>query len=429
MSKMKKNEKYALVILIATGILLGFARGGIMSLGGVFLPSVSEDLGVSTGTLALYYSISALVLMVSMPMVGKLVGKVNLKVLIIVSIILQGGSFAGFGLLNSVYGFYILAIPMAIGTAIPCHIVGPVLINSWFKKKTGLAMGVTMSIATAITIVILVASGSVISSIGWRSSYFVAGLGSAAMVIVLALLFIRFPGKNGSVPYGVSEVNSTDSKEEVDQIEGVTMDRAKKSIAFYSLILFTFLLTTVASFSQLFTAMAISKGFTLEMATITVSVMTLGILIGNLSFGYLNDKLGTKTSVLISLSFGLTSTVMLLVVGSNQTLYFVAMLFYGLMVSSLGTMAPLLVNAIFGRLDYAKIYSVVVMGLALGGMVGTPLFGFIAGSNNNYTPVLMVVMIFIVTCIVSVLVAFANKKALWNQSKSNKANTLKKQTV
>lgn len=410
---MKNQNKsyYAFVLLVFTGIMLGFARGGIMSLGGVFLPSVSESLNVQTGTLALYYSISALVLMVSMPMVGKLVGKVNIKTLIIASIILQGGSFAAFGLLNSVVGFYILAIPMAIGTAIPCHIVGPVMINSWFKKKNGIAMGVTMSISTIITILILVVSGSVISSIGWRASYGVAGIGSATVVIVIALLFIKFPNEK-QLPYGINGSSETDNDKQEEVKQGVSYEAAKKSVAFYSMIIFMFLLTAVASFSQLFTAMALSKGFTLEMATVTVSIMTLGILIGSLVFGFLTDKLGAKFSVIMSLSFGLISSVMLLMISNQQGLYFLAMLFFGLMVSSLGTMAPLLVNTVFGRKDYAKIYSMIAMGLAVGGMVGTPLFGYIAGPNNNYQNVLVVVIIMIAASILSVVLAFANKKTL-----------------
>ena len=94
------------------------------------------------GVLTIYFSISSLVLMLALPILGKLISKINIKLLIISSVILQGGIFACFGLLSNVWGFYILSIPMAIGTAIPCHILGPVIVNSWFKKNTGLAMGV-----------------------------------------------------------------------------------------------------------------------------------------------------------------------------------------------------------------------------------------------------------------------------------------------
>lgn len=414
---MRKNNsgKYAFVILVMSGVLLGFARGGIMNIGGVFLPSVSNELGVQTGTLALYYTVSAVVMMIAMPTVGKLVQKVNVKTLIIVSIILQGGSFAAFGLLSNVIGFYLLAIPMAIGTAIPCHIIGPVLINSWFKKKTGLATGLMMSIATVISIVILSISGSVISSIGWRSSYMIAGLGSALVVVVVTLLFIRFPKKTEN-PYGHDiDLNSTANVKK--EVSGVTLEEAKKSVALYSLIGFMFLLTIVASFTQLFTTMAISRGYTLEEATITVGVMTLGILIGSILFGVLNDKLGAKKSVLISLSSGLTSSFLILFV-DNEAVYNLSMILFGFMVSSLATMAPLLVKAIFGEREYAKIYSMVVMGLALGGMIGTPLLGFIAGPSNDFDTVLIVVIVLIITSVMSILTAFKKQATLHKSSVS-----------
>ena len=152
MEKIKQRKwHYAFFILIMSGLLLGFSRGGLMNSGGLFLTPVSNDLNVNMGVLTIYFSISSLVLMLALPILGKLISKINIKLLIISSVILQGGIFACFGLLSNVWGFYILSIPMAIGTAIPCHILGPVIINSWFKKNTGLAMGIMMAISGGVS--------------------------------------------------------------------------------------------------------------------------------------------------------------------------------------------------------------------------------------------------------------------------------------
>ena len=125
-----------------------------MNSGGLFLTPVANDLNVNMGVLTIYFSISSLVLMLALPILGRFIGKINIKTLIIASVILQGGIFACFGLLSNVWGFYILSIPMAIGTAIPCHILGPVIVNSWFKKNTGLAMGVMMAISGGVSAIL-----------------------------------------------------------------------------------------------------------------------------------------------------------------------------------------------------------------------------------------------------------------------------------
>ena len=126
----QRKWHYAFFILIMAGLLLGFSRGGVMTSGGLFLPSVTNDLGINMGVLTIYFSISSLVLMFALPVLGRFIGKINIKILILASAILQGGMFACFGLLSNVWGFYILSVPMSIGMAIPCHILGPAIYNN-----------------------------------------------------------------------------------------------------------------------------------------------------------------------------------------------------------------------------------------------------------------------------------------------------------
>ena len=65
-----------------------------MNSGGLFLTPVANDLNVNMGVLTIYFSISSLVLMLALPILGRFIGKINIKTLIIASVILQGGIFA-----------------------------------------------------------------------------------------------------------------------------------------------------------------------------------------------------------------------------------------------------------------------------------------------------------------------------------------------
>ena len=252
----QRKWHYAFFILIMTGLLLGFSRGGLMNSGGLFLTPVANDLNVNMGVLTIYFSISSLVLMLALPILGRFIGKINIKTLIIASVILQGGIFACFGLLSNVWGFYILSIPMAIGTAIPCHILGPVIVNSWFKKNTGLAMGVMMAISGGVSAILQPQITSLIVNVGWRNAYWITGIIGVAVVAIIALLFIRLPGKKGALPYGVQAVveqgNQNASEQQNSHVEeGISVKSAKKSISLYALVIFMLLLTAIASFSQL----------------------------------------------------------------------------------------------------------------------------------------------------------------------------------
>ena len=416
----QRKWHYAFFILIMTGLLLGFSRGGLMNSGGLFLTPVANDLNVNMGVLTIYFSISSLVLMLALPILGRFIGKINIKTLIIASVILQGGIFACFGLLSNVWGFYILSIPMAIGTAIPCHILGPVIVNSWFKKNTGLAMGVMMAISGGVSAILQPQIACLIVQVGWRNAYWITGIIGVAVVAIIALLFIRLPGKKGALPYGVQAVveqgNLNASEQQNSHVEeGISVKSAKKSISLYALVIFMLLLTAIASFSQLISSFVVSNGFDLSFGGTSMSLQMIGALIGALFFGALSDKIGAKISVLIALSFGVAAFTLLLIAPTSSVMVMISMVLFGFMTASMGTMGPLLVSDVFGRKNYAAIYSIVAMGLAIGSMIGTPLFGFLYSAFNSYIPVIVLLLAMIGLCAGMIFIAYAFKKHMWKK--------------
>src|SRR5699024_4109778 len=130
---------------------------------------ISEDIGISVGNLSLYLSISSIITMIFLPIGGKIMAKYNARVILIVAIILQAGSFALFCLMNSVWGSYIFAIPLAVGGVFITVIAGPVLINQWFKKRNGLALGIMGASVGLLGVIIQPVIGQLISSQGWRA--------------------------------------------------------------------------------------------------------------------------------------------------------------------------------------------------------------------------------------------------------------------
>lgn len=416
--KKKFSWHQAFLILIGVGIMIGFARGGLMNSGGLFLSVVSKDLGVGVGTLTLYFSISAIVMMLALPIAGKMMGKYSVKMLVIVSVIMQGGAFAAFGLLTQVWQFYAVSIIMAIGTAIPCHVVGPVLINRWFKKNSGLAMGVMMSVSNLLAAIIQPQIGLSIATNGWRGTYIGVGIICIIVVATLSLLFVKFPsGKAGSIPFGIEAASLEEDNEKKKGLEGISLHVAKKSTPLYALFGFMLLLTAIASFSQVMAPFASSKGFDVTFAGSAMGMLMIGSLLGGLFFGLLSDKIGSKVSVLISMSFGIASVVLLIVGAGNRSVFLGAMVLFGLLNSSIGTMGPLLVSSIFGHKNYASIYSIAAMGMAIGGMLGTPLFGFIFDKTGSFDLVLYLIIGMIVACSALVMVAFKAKESLWKREK------------
>jgi len=420
MDKSKKGIHYAWFVLLGVAIMMGFARGGLNNATGLFLTPVSDDLGMSLSSLSLYVSIMSIVTMIFLPFAGKLIAKADIRIILIVGVIFHAGAFAAMGFMNSVWGWYLLAIPCAIGYVIVAQISGPVIINNWFKKSKGLALGIMMATVGAFGAFIAPWIGNLIANEGWRSAYTTSGLVLGAGCIVVILLFIRFaPGEKGA--YGTDKVAedtaATMANEEANK--GIASNIAKKSPAFFALMAFFFFLTSVAAFAQHVPTFAITKGFDTAFGGTLMGLFMVGLLIGSLTFGFLADKIGAKGTTFVALVSGLVTFVLFLLFGEVKTMIMIAAVIFGFLSSSIGTLGPLLTISLFGNKNYADIYATASVGLAVAGIVALPLYSVIKDLTNSYNIVLIAIIVMIVISIFLVIVAFKQKEKLVKQGHWN----------
>ena len=415
-----KGVHYAWFVLLGVAIMMGFARGGLNNATGLFLTPVSDDLGMSLSSLSLYVSIMSIVTMIFLPFAGKLIAKADVRIILIIGVIFHAGAFALMGFMNSVWGWYLLAVPCAIGYVIVAQISGPVIINNWFKKSKGLALGIMMATVGAFGAFISPWIGNLIANEGWRTAYTTSGLVLGAGCIVVILLFIRFaPGNKGA--YGADEVLEDTAANTANQetYKGIASNIAKKSPAFYALMAFFFFLTSVAAFAQHVPTFAITKGFDTAFGGTLMGLFMVGLLIGSLTFGFLADKIGAKGTTFVALASGLVTFVLFLLFGEVKPMIMIAAVIFGFLSSSIGTLGPLLTISLFGNKNYADIYATASVGLAVAGIVALPLYSVIKDLTNSYNIVLIAIIVMIVISIFLVTVAFKQKEKLVKQGHWN----------
>ncbi|PQD94342.1 MFS transporter [Pradoshia eiseniae] len=414
MQQKKKKIHFAWWVLLGLAIMMGVARGGINNAASLFLTPVSEDIGVGMGQLTLYLSVSSIAMMVFLPFAGKIMGKYDIRMILIVAILLQGGAFALFGMMNSVWGWYLLAIPLSVGSVLVTQLAGPVLINQWFKKRNGLALGIMMAASGLFGAIIQPNVGTLIASQGWRASYIIVGVAAIIIVIPVVLLFIRMsPQQKGLLPYGFEKAEGNDSNAaHTVEHKGVTAAVAKKSLAFYALLFFLFLITAVASFAQFIAPYAQSIGYDVQFAGNVMGVFMFGVLVGSLVFGFLTDKMGAKKTTFLSMFVGLISVFLLIFLPDNPLVFSVAIGLFGFVSSSVGTLGPLLTTSIFGIKEYGAIYGTAALGLAFAGITALPAYGFVFDATGSYLYVLYAVAAMILLSVLLIIIAFKGKETL-----------------
>ncbi|MEG0163943.1 MFS transporter [Anaerorhabdus sp.] len=409
-----KKFHYAWIILIAASLIRGVAGPAINASSGVFMTPVAKDLGVGIGQLSLYLSVSSIATLVWLPIAGTLFNKYSVKKIVLLGVFLQTIAFIALGFMSSVWAWYILAVPLAMGAVLLVNLLGPVLVNRWFAKNIGLVMGLMMMITSLLGAVFQPVLTNMISNNGWRFTYIGFGAFALIVMIIIGLLFLKnTPSDKGLKPFGYDESALQISKQEV---KGVSTVKALKSLAFIALLIFMIVLTGFAAFQQHIATFGLGIG--LDMSTIgtALSISMIGSAIGSVLIGVLSDRVGIVPTSIGVLGVGLCAVILFFISNGNYVLFVIATFLHGLATSSIGVVAPLLTIKFFGNKDYEKLFSTVMIGSPLASIVLMPLYGYIYDTFGSYTYVFIFLFVALIIAGILLLMGNNNSKKLLKES-------------
>ncbi|WP_368652795.1 MFS transporter [Ornithinibacillus sp. 4-3] len=401
-------------ILLGLCIIVGLGKGTLNNSAGLFLPPISNELGIGMGDLTLYFSISAIITMLYLPFSGRMLEKYNIRFILIISIICEAGAYIAFSFMNAVWGWYLFAVPLAFGGVFITVIAGPVLISQWFKRNNGLALGILTATGGLFGAISQPIVGNIIVHQGWRFAYVAIGLTAIVIAVPIILLFIKKvnPAK-GLYPYCLteSEQNRQEANENI-QNTGVSMAVAKKNSAFYALMIFLFFLTSISSFSIHIPRYLIDSGYEQTFAGNAMGIYMLGVVLGAIVIGLINDKFGSKNATILSMVSGIISVSLLLFASSSAIVIYIALILFAFVTSGIGTLGPSLALSLFGIKEYSRIYSTASLGLATAAIVALPAYGYIFQFTGSYSGGLYTILIMLVINIFAVIFAFRGKTKL-----------------
>lgn len=388
---MKKGPHYAWLILASCCAIMMVGVGIFNSCAGVYFAPVSKELGVGIGQISVYITIQSLVSMVILPFTGKLFNKFDILILLTSAFVLLAVAFGCMSLANSVIVFYVCGALIGIACAFIIYMPVPILINSWFQKKSGLAMGIATSFAGVGAAVFTPIANALVQNLGWRLAYVALAAIGAVLILPFTIFVVRTkPADKGLAPYGAEE--NASSKANVTVLEGVATSTALKSVSFWVLAVFAALVIMGSGITTHVPGIAGSFGFSPAMGATAGSALAIGVIAGKLLIGPMSDKFGPTKAVWVNLLAGVVGLFLILFNGGSFVQMLLGSGMLG-MATCTGTIAPALITkAAFGTKDYNVIYSYISTVSSLAGAVSISLFGFIYDATNSYIPVLYILV-------------------------------------
>lgn len=193
-------------VIMACCLTCGMPAAMILSTAGLFYPVIASDLDVPTAEISAWMSVSMLSSAFLSPFVGNLIARYSVRNFMLLGVFACGVAFVMFSLGNHPWVFWLGGGVAGFSLVTCLSLIPSVLLNRWFSKHVGLAIGVCTSFTGIGGVVFLALGQGLIDAYGWRVAYLAFACIAVAVCVPAVLFAVRErPSDCGLSPYGACE--------------------------------------------------------------------------------------------------------------------------------------------------------------------------------------------------------------------------------
>lgn len=357
------RSHYAWKITIALILIKVGTAGVVSAMMGNFVAPIVRELGSQVSELTFTISINAIAMALLYTTASRILIKKKIGLVMGIASLVEVIGLALMASYRSVYMFYFSGALIGAAQAFTGFVSIPIVLNMWFKKKTGTVLGIIIAVGSAATIVYGLLAAQLITSFGWRAAYLI--LAGMALVITVPAVFliIKSPQEAGSLPYGAEEITEENKALPVQYDEwNLTKKQALRLPLFYIAWLCCILYsygTGVTGYITPFTTMEL--GQTINFGARAGMFLSLGGIVCSLVLGRINDKFGPKAGLLWGSGMTIIGFSMIFMSYGHPLYAYPASFVVGLGMSMYTVQCPLLARHIVGSKHFSEIWAIMMV--------------------------------------------------------------------
>ena len=402
------DSKYRWVIFFVC-FLIFFAMVGLANAPfSLFIVPVTEYFGFTRGDFSLIFSIMTVVGVIIQLSLGVIIKRLGLRLVMVIGSILIPMGFVLYAQATSLGLFYLGGLLVGIGFALASITSVTLLIDQWFEKGEGLILGLISAGSGFGGALFSRIIGMQIVENGFKSAYMLSAI-ILAVTAVPVILFIR------TKPVAMQEQKETGLNKEKLYAEiqldipldyGDTFKQGYFRMALAAVFLIGLIIHPVIVSTP---AYLLEKGFDAVFAASVTGSIFFVLAFAKIFLGFMNDKLGIRTSLLIGLGAFILSTIAL-ILASSKWVVWVFVVCSGTGAATLAVLIPLYARDLLGLQNYRHLLGVFVAVVSAGIGVGTPLINYVFDLTGSYTVMIALSGVIGLIALLLAVTALANKR-------------------
>lgn len=383
----KKKFEYKWVIVGICTLMVCACLGFCNSAKSLYVGPVSEALNIKRSVFSLNDTIRYLSTALANLFFGKLIAKYRAKTLIMFGFICVAAASVIFSVANVAPIFFIGSFLLGVGLAFTTTTMVGKVVNRWFNKGKGTIMGFVLAssgvggaIASKVLAPMIYQENN---PLGYKDSYMLCAL-IVAIVGVLALFVFK---ENPPEPIDTSVVDSKTKKRTITW-DGIEYSQALKR-PYFIISIFLVFLSGVALQGMSGSAATHIKdvGVDADFVATTLSINLVVLAVSKFLTGFLYDKFGLRTTVIICSVTGIMS--MLILTGVTDTFTGkILSLGYGIIgafaLPMETVLIPLYASDLLGQKSFDKALGVYAAVNTAGFALGAPIINGFYDATGTY---------------------------------------------
>ena len=373
---------YAWIVLAVTFLCL-FVASALRSVPGIIMMSLEQEFAWSRETISGAISLNLLLFGLAGPFLGRLMDLYGAKSVCVKTLILLVLGAGGSVFMQESWQMYLLwGLLVGAGSGGTSMIMGSALINRWFYKRRGLALGILGAAFSSGQLVFTPIIMYLNIHEGWRSATLFIALGLGLVTLPLVVKFLRDdPESKGLLPYGKNGSHVAVFKPDRNPMRGVI-----RSPQFWLLALSFGIcgLTTSGLFQTHLIPHGIEHGFTEMTMAVSLGIMGAADVFGTIFSGWLCDRFGKRWPLA---SYYVIRGITLIMLPSIDTTgqLMIFSIIYGMNWLSTIPATSALTADLFGKQNVGVVFGWICFAHQIGAAIAAYGAGYIHSVIGNYS--------------------------------------------
>ncbi len=375
--------------VVTTLFIISAYTGGAVYFGfTAIIEPIADEMGWNYTTISLAASLRGTEASLLAPLIGAVIDRYGARKPMFIGVLLTGAGLILLSQMQTLAVYYASFVLITLGVSTTSVTAIMTVVARWFRRRLGLATGITFS-GFAFGSLAILAINVLVATYDWRVA--MLALAGGTFVLILPMLLLLRDKPDPALPpvrremgmdvprSGSAKVGAFNEGDSVSLKQALGMRPLWHILAAFALLVFV-VMTVTTHIMPYLSSVAVDRA----QAGVVATLLAVLSIIGRLALGWVTDRWPYQRAMMVALLVMVVGLVCFIMVALDPVYLIPFLVIFPIGFGGAMVLRPPFVLEYFGQARFGTIFGLTMSASLLGGIAGPPLAGYIYDTSGNY---------------------------------------------